>query len=62
MAGGKGFEPLNARTKTWCLTTWPTPNIVAGERCNFSARWSFFQSEFAFFAKGIVAITICVVQ
>jgi hypothetical protein len=26
MAGGEGFEPPNARTKTWCLTTWPTPN------------------------------------
>jgi hypothetical protein len=25
MAGGTGFEPVNARTKTWCLTTWPTP-------------------------------------
>lgn len=26
LAGGKGFEPLNAGTKTRCLTTWPTPN------------------------------------
>jgi hypothetical protein len=23
----EGFEPPNARTKTWCLTTWPHPNI-----------------------------------
>ena len=26
MAGAKGFEPLNARTKTWCLTTWRRPS------------------------------------
>jgi pimeloyl-ACP methyl ester carboxylesterase len=26
MAGEEGFEPPNARTKTWCLTTWPLPN------------------------------------
>jgi len=26
MAGTEGFEPPNARTKTWCLTTWPRPN------------------------------------
>ena len=25
MAGVEGFEPPNARTKTWCLTTWPHP-------------------------------------
>ena len=25
MAGAEGFEPPNARTKTWCLTTWPRP-------------------------------------
>ena len=27
MAGMEGFEPPNARTKTWCLTTWPHPII-----------------------------------
>ena len=27
MAGEEGFEPPNARTKTWCLTTWPLPII-----------------------------------
>ena len=27
LAGMEGFEPPNARTKTWCLTTWPHPNI-----------------------------------
>lgn len=26
VAGMEGFEPPNARTKTWCLTTWPHPN------------------------------------
>jgi hypothetical protein len=26
LAGGEGFEPPNAGTKTRCLTTWPTPN------------------------------------
>lgn len=26
MAGSAGFEPANARTKTWCLTTWRRPN------------------------------------
>lgn len=26
MAGEEGLEPPNARTKTWCLTTWPLPN------------------------------------
>ena len=25
MAGTEGFEPPNARTKTWCLTTWRRP-------------------------------------
>ena len=25
MARVEGFEPPNARTKTWCLTTWPHP-------------------------------------
>ena len=25
MAGAEGFEPPNARTKTWCLTTWRRP-------------------------------------
>jgi hypothetical protein len=25
LAGMEGFEPPNARTKTWCLTTWPHP-------------------------------------
>lgn len=25
MAGTEGFEPPNARTKTWCLTAWPRP-------------------------------------
>lgn len=28
LAGMEGFEPPNARTKTWCLTTWPHPIIV----------------------------------
>ena len=28
LAGMEGFEPPNARTKTWCLTTWPHPNAV----------------------------------
>ena len=27
MAGAEGFEPPNARTKTWCLTTWRRPNM-----------------------------------
>jgi hypothetical protein len=26
LAGDEGFEPPNARTRTWCLTTWPIPN------------------------------------
>ena len=26
LAGGEGFEPPNAGTKTRCLTTWRTPN------------------------------------
>ncbi len=26
MAGVQGFEPRNARTKTWCLTAWRHPN------------------------------------
>lgn len=25
MAGVPGFEPGNARIKTWCLTTWQYP-------------------------------------
>ena len=25
LARAEGFEPPNARTKTWCLTTWPRP-------------------------------------
>ena len=27
VAGVEGFEPPNARTKTWCLTTWPHPIV-----------------------------------
>ena len=27
MAGNEGFEPPNARTKIWCLTTWRIPII-----------------------------------
>ena len=27
LAGDEGFEPPNARTRTWCLTTWRIPNI-----------------------------------
>lgn len=27
LAGEEGFEPPNARTKTWCLTTWPLPIV-----------------------------------
>ena len=26
LAGPEGFEPPNARTKTWCLTAWRRPN------------------------------------
>ena len=26
LAGAEGFEPPNASTKNWCLTTWPRPN------------------------------------
>ena len=38
MAGMEGFEPPNARTKTWCLTAWPIPNTYdcharTGEDC-----------------------------
>ncbi len=32
LAGPEGFEPPNARTKTWCLTAWRRPithHIVA---------------------------------
>ena len=25
MAGAEGFEPPNASTKNWCLTTWRRP-------------------------------------
>ena len=28
LAGMEGFEPPNARTKTWCLTTWRHPNML----------------------------------
>ena len=28
MAGEEGLEPPNARTKTWCLTTWPLPIVI----------------------------------
>ena len=28
MAGVEGFEPPNASTKNWCLTTWPHPTAV----------------------------------
>ncbi len=27
MAGVPGFEPGNARIKTWCLTAWRYPNL-----------------------------------
>ncbi len=28
MAGVPGFEPGDARIKTWCLTAWRYPNIL----------------------------------
>ena len=28
MAGMEGFEPPNASTKNWCLTTWRHPNTL----------------------------------
>ena len=28
MAGAEGFEPPNASTKNWCLTTWPRPTTT----------------------------------
>ena len=28
LAGTAGIEPANARTKTWCLTTWRRPNQI----------------------------------
>ena len=28
VAGEEGFDPPNARTKTWCLTTWPLPTSL----------------------------------
>lgn len=28
MAGVQGFEPRNARTKTWCLTAWRHPKQI----------------------------------
>ena len=28
LAGAAGFEPANASTKNWCLTTWPRPNAT----------------------------------
>ena len=34
MAGTEGFEPPNARTKTWCLTTWPRPIRSSGQILN----------------------------
>jgi hypothetical protein len=36
MAGEEGLEPPNARTKTWCLTTWPLPNVykIVPAMCN----------------------------
>ena len=28
LAGDEGFEPPNARTRTWCLTTWRIPSRI----------------------------------
>ena len=30
LAGDEGFEPPNARTRTWCLTTWRIPSMEGG--------------------------------
>jgi hypothetical protein len=30
LAGIPGFEPGNARIKTWCLTAWRYPNFKFG--------------------------------
>lgn len=43
MAGGEGFEPPNAGTKTRCLTTWPTPINQGYEQGNFNAKAYNFQ-------------------
>lgn len=37
LAGPEGFEPPNARTKTWCLTTWRRPNALY-----IIAQWPWF--------------------
>ena len=29
LAGDEGFEPPNARTRTWCLTTWRIPSELS---------------------------------
>ena len=34
MAGVPGFEPGNARIKTWCLTAWRYPNIINDKLTN----------------------------
>ncbi len=58
MAGGEGFEPPNARTKTWCLTTWPTPNIcinVLNDSTHLRRARNFHTSSIAANLKGYLA-------
>ena len=42
LAGAEGFEPPNARTKTWCLTTWRRPNISLAKQ-NSRSTFLFYQ-------------------
>ena len=44
MAGVEGFEPPNASTKNWCLTTWRHPIVMCHARaviemCRISSRY-----------------------
>jgi hypothetical protein len=49
LAGTVGFEPTNARTKTWCLTTWPRPTnlceLIRGYYINIHKNHICFTDE-----------------
>ncbi len=51
MAGAEGFEPPNASTKNWCLTTWPRPIVEVLLRCCHTADKTSLLGSISNFAK-----------
>jgi hypothetical protein len=60
LAGAEGFEPPNARTKTWCLTTWPRPNILIDYNLFSECAWGFVRHSDAR-TQLIIFVIVCTI-